>query len=293
MTSGLTVLDVAKTAADIEGLVAEVAAGKKWRPIMVLAIDGADVPTRPESAKGRRQGRRKTRAKRAHWQGEWREAKGFRFYLVDEERIVHVLSWHQVQTDDELAASLQQVKDANLIPEHQVRLCVIADEARWIWKHVAHLFPSAIEILDYFHCTEHLGKVAALQYADDPERQHEWLEATLARLFSDQAHGVIWGLQRMQSADAQTEQEIGKLVGYLQEHLERVRYQFFRKGGYPIGSGGIESANKFICHVRLKRSGAWWYVTNANQMLALRCAKYNGTLDRVFQRYQRLIQETP
>jgi hypothetical protein len=49
----------------------------------------------------------------------------------------------------------------------------------------------------------------------------------------------------------------------------------------------MESANKFICHVRLKRSGAWWYEDNSNQMLALRCAKYNGTFDRVFTRFQR------
>jgi hypothetical protein len=34
----------------------------------------------------------------------------------------------------------------------------------------------------------------------------------------------------------------------------------------------MESSNKFICHVRLKRSGAWWYEINSNQMLALRCA---------------------
>ena len=47
-----------------------------------------------------------------------------------------------------------------------------------------------------------------------------------------------------------------------------------------MGSGGIESANKFICHVRLKRSGAWWYERTSNQMLALRCAKYNGTFER-------------
>jgi hypothetical protein len=48
-------------------------------------------------------------------------------------------------------------------------------------------------------------------------------------------------------------------------------------------SGGIESANKFISRVRLKRSGAWWYVEQANMMLALRCAKYNGTFARVFE----------
>jgi hypothetical protein len=35
--------------------------------------------------------------------------------------------------------------------------------------------------------------------------------------------------------------------------------------------------------MRLKRSGAWWYVERANVMLALRCAKYSGTFERVFQ----------
>ena len=73
-----------------------------------------------------------------------------------------------------------------------------------------------------------------------------------------------------------------QLTRYVQRHQERQDYHFARKAGYPIGSDGIESANKFICYVRLKRSGAWWYVTNANQMLALRCAKYNGTFDLDF-----------
>ena len=59
-----------------------------------------------------------------------------------------------------------------------------------------------------------------------------------------------------------------------------------RRGGYPWGSGGMESANKCICHVRLKRSGAWWYEDRSNQMLALRWAKYNGTFAQVFTRYQ-------
>jgi hypothetical protein len=159
----MIVLDVSPTAAEIQRKVAQVAAGKGGRPILVLAIDGADVPTRPETAKGRRPGRRHQRATRARWTGEWRDAKGFRFYLVAGGRIVHVLSWHQVQTDDELAAALRQVKGAELIPEAQVRWCVIGDGAPGIWKQVHALFPSAIEILDDDHCCEHLHKVAALQ----------------------------------------------------------------------------------------------------------------------------------
>jgi hypothetical protein len=291
VAQGLTVLDVTPSWEEILAKITTVAAGQPWRPILVLAIDGADVPTRPETAKGRRSGRRKVRAKRVRWTGEWREAKGFRFYLLADDRIVHVLSWHQVQTDEEAAAALRQVKAAGLIPEAEVRLCVIADGARWIWKQAQALFPSAVEILDYYHCSERLHQVAALQYGADPERQREWCEAALARLFYGEVHGVIWGLQRMKPTDARAAEEIAKLIPYLQRHQERLDYRFARKGGYPMGSGGIESANKFICHVRLKRSGAWWYVTNANQMLALRCAKYNGTFDQVFARYRQRIQD--
>ena len=61
---------------------------------MVLAIDAADVSSRPETAKGLRPGRKKTRAHRKRWQGEYRETKGFRFYLVDDERIEQLISWH-------------------------------------------------------------------------------------------------------------------------------------------------------------------------------------------------------
>jgi hypothetical protein len=124
-----------------------------------------------------------------------------------------------------------------------------------------------------------------------PERQRAWCEAALARLCYGEVHGVIWGLQRRQPTDAQAAEEIRTLIAYLQRHQARVDYRFARKGGYPMGSGGIESANKFICHVRLKRSGAWWYVTKANQMLALRCATYHGTFDRVFQRYRQRLQD--
>jgi hypothetical protein len=132
--------------------------------------------------------------------------------------------------------------------------------------------------------------VAVLPYGAQPERQRERCEAARARLFDGEVPGVIWGLQRMKPIEAPTAEEIAKLIAYLQRHQERLDDRFARKGGYPMGSGGIESANTCICHVRLKRSGAWWYVTNANQMLALRCAKYNGTFDRVFARYRRRLQ---
>jgi hypothetical protein len=90
----MTGLDVAPPRPEIERRLAEVAAGRLRRPVMGLGIDGAYVPTRPDSARTPGKGHKGTRARRARWRGQWRDAKGFRFYLLDGERIVHVLSWH-------------------------------------------------------------------------------------------------------------------------------------------------------------------------------------------------------
>ena len=283
--AGLGVVEVAPSRAEIERRVAQVAAGRFRRPVLVLGIDGAFVPTRPESARGRRPGQARHRARRAQWRHEWREAKGFRFYLLDGERIVHVLSWHQVYNEQELGEALQQVKDAHLIPEETVRLCVIGDGAEWIWKHVQALFPQACQVLDYYHCAEYLHKVAKAQYAD-PLHAQEWTEATLTRLYLGKVGQVLGGLRRMQPTSDEALKAIDNCWVYLNDHRRRTHYRTFRRGGYPLGSGGMESANKFICHVRLKRSGAWWYEESSNQMLALRCAKYNGTFEQVCTRDQ-------
>src|SRR5712671_8149440 len=145
VAEGLTVLDVAPARDEIERRITEVAAGRFRRPVLVLGIDGASVPTRPESARGRRPGQGRHRAKRALWRGQWRDAKGFRFYLMDGDRIVHVLSWHQGQNEAQLGEALTQVKEAGLIPEEQVRLCVVCDGAEWIWKHVQALSQNMAE----------------------------------------------------------------------------------------------------------------------------------------------------
>jgi hypothetical protein len=288
---GLTVLDVAPSRDEIEQWVAALAAGRLRRPVLVLGIDGAYVPSRPDSARGRRPGQARQRARRARWQHEWRDAKGFRFYLLDGERIVHVLSWHQVQNEEQLGEALKQIKEAGVLPEEQVRLCVVCDGAEWIWKHVQTLFPQARQVLDYYHCAQYLHRVAKAHYGASVQAL-EWVEATMTRLYLGKVGLVLGGLQRMQAQSEEAAKAIANCWDYLNMHRGRTAYRTLRRGGYPLGSGGIEASNKFICHVRLKRSGAWWYAANSNHMLALRCAKYNGTLDQVFVRYQQQLRET-
>jgi hypothetical protein len=260
----------------IEKLIEENSPGGVWRPIVVVSADGAHMPTRPAS--GTRQGKRGS--------GEWREAKGFRFYMVGQERTIQLVSWHQIANEAEFGEALQFA--ATLIPQDKVRIALVADGAAWIWKHFQSAFPNGKEILDYYHCSEHVHALAAKQYHDDSDRQALWVESTMARLNDGDVESVIWGLQRMTPADATAQKEIENLITYLRNNAHRIDYKKFKRGQYPRGSGGIESANKFICHVRMKRSGAWWYVINGNDMLRLRCAIHNGTFDEVFRKYKAL-----
>ena len=241
-------------------------------PVLVVASDGAHAPTRP---KGGRSGRRGA--------GKWREAKGFRIYLLDgKERIVQIASWHQIQDAAQFTEDLMVV--AARIPQDRVRIALLGDGAEWLWNAMTTCFPEAREVLDYYHCAEHVHKVAKLQYGDGLAGQ-QWVEATITRLFMDQTGFTIGGLRRMQPSGAEAQKEIGKLINYLANHKHRLAYQECRDKGLPIGSGGIESANKHICHVRLKRSGAWWLEENGNTMLRLRCAIYNDTFDTVLNGY--------
>ena len=245
-----------------------------WRPVLVVASDGAHLPTRPKAGRSTARG-----------PGKYKEAKGFRIYLVGKERIEHIASWHQIQNEEQFGVDLATV--ARQIPQEQVRIALLGDGADWLWKHMTKCFPKGREVLDFYHCSEHVHEVAKAQYGEKSREALEWVEATLCRLFYGEVGHVIAGLQRMNPKTAQAGELIGKLIGYLRNHRHRIDYRTMRLGGYPIGSGGIESANKFICHTRMKRSGAWWVKATGNLMLAIRCAIYNGTYDHVFQRYKK------
>ena len=265
--------DVIPSKEEIDNRINQVKGQGKRRPILVVASDGASVKIRPPGKRNEKRG-----------PGEYREAKGFRLYLLNGDQILQVASWHQKVTAEELTRDLETV--ATRIPRDKVRVCLIGDGAHWLWDAMVKAFPGAREVLDYYHVKEYVHAVAEAYYGDDSNKALHWIESTMARLaFKGGVSHVIGGLKRMQPQDPDVKEQIDKTITYLSNNKKRMNYRGARVGGYPIGSGGIESANKFICHTRLKRSGAWWLVPNCNNMLKLRCSIVNGTFDDCFAKY--------
>ena len=265
--------EVIPSAQDIDRRIKEATSPEKRRPVLVVTTDGAHMPTRPAPGRDTKRG-----------PGEYKEAKGFRIYLNSKDRIIHLASWHQISNKDEITKALHIA--ASRIPVEKVRICLIGDGASWLWDAMTQAFPSGRQILDYYHVSEYMHKVAELQYPSDSTKALQWVESTMNRLcLKNGVKHVIAGLKRMKPASEEAKEQIRKTINYLEKNKQRIHYHGDRVGGYPIGSGGVESANKFICQSRLKKSGAWWLKTNGNKMLALRCALVNETFDEIFSKY--------
>ncbi|MBE7445126.1 MAG: hypothetical protein HS132_07710 [Planctomycetia bacterium] len=112
----------------------------------------------------------------------------------------------------------------------------------------------------------------------------------MTRIYYDCHEDVLDSLRRMKAQNQEVQDKIDTFYKYLSNHGKKMNYGS-AGGGDHIGSGAIESANKFISHTRLKRSGAWWYIKYANNMLKIRCAKYNGTYDKIVEKYKKEDQE--
>jgi hypothetical protein len=212
--------------------------------------------------------------------------RGVRLYLLDgEDEILPVASWHQIQTAQAFRADLGVI--AQRIPHDRVRICLVGDGADWVWTAMVECFPTGRQVLDFYHGLEHLHAAGRALYGEGSLEARQWAESTMVRLAEGAVDTVLEQLRRLRPRQGkEAAEELRKLIGYLEGQSHRLGYVDAIEGGYPIGSGAIESANKFVCHARMKRSGAWWVEESGNEMLRLRCAMYNGTYDRVFVHYE-------
>ena len=79
----------------------------------------------------------------------------------------------------------------------------------------------------------------------------------MTRLSLGKVRAVLGGLRRMPPTSDEAAHVLANGWEYRNVHRGQTHDRPLRRGGYPLGSGGIESSNKCMCPVRLKRSGAW------------------------------------
>jgi hypothetical protein len=159
---------------------------------------------------------------------------------------------------------------------HLRPVVVLGDGAHWIWDLAAeHFGGQRIELVDYWHVTEHVWTVARALFGEDPDAAGDWAEAWCVELLEHGPEPWLTALRSAEPPDAAAQEVLRVEQGYFTRNAARMDYPSFRAHGLPIGSGAVESAAKHVVQVRMKRSGMRWSDSGGRAMLAL-CAHLAG-----------------
>lgn len=147
-------------------------------------------------------------------------------------------------------------------------LVILGDGAKWIWSMADKLYPNAIQILDFFHVSEYVWKVAKEAFPDNQKLQKEWVDVQLELLKNSEFEKIE--LDKFNINTAELKKAVKDLKTYLKNNKNRIDYKTYLEKGLMIGSGVIESSNKKVVGQRLKQSGMFWSKMGANSIMTLR-----------------------
>ncbi len=149
------------------------------------------------------------------------------------------------------------------------QVTTVNDGAEWIWDLAGKYLPEErVEVLDWSHAIQNLGKAATAAFGEGTPEAQAWLAVRKAELWDGRVAAVGSALLRLPRRRGERGKVIRNVQEYVTPHASRMDYTRFRAEGRPIGSGTVESGAKNVVQWRMKRGGQSWSSIGALQMLA-------------------------
>jgi hypothetical protein len=159
------------------------------------------------------------------------------------------------------------------------QLAAIADEAKTRGLKVPVL-------VDYIHVSGYIGKAAAALHPGDPVAAGQWADGQMLRVLHGRARAVAATLASV-AAKARANPrkrhldltDLDRAVTYLTNNQQHMKYDGALGKGWPIATGMIEGACRFVIEDRFGITGARWSPDGAEVILKIRAVVVNGDLD--------------
>jgi len=169
--------------------------------------------------------------------------------------------------------------------QHAKQRAFIADGARWLWEVAALHFPDAVQILDWYHLSEHVHDAAALLFGQGSEDAKHFSQARLDELWEGRSADTLSELRslRKQIRASSKRETLRQLITYLENNRQRINYPKYRGLGLRVGSGQVEGTCKSLVGARCKQGGMRnWTHRGAEGVLRLRAALQTGRYERLW-----------
>ena len=148
-------------------------------------------------------------------------------------------------------------------------------------------------LIDYIHVSGYLGKAAAALHPGNPAAAGQWADGQLLRVLHGRAKAVAATLTSVAvktRADPRTRHldltDMDKAITYLTNNHKHMKYDKALANGWPIATGMIEGACRFVIEDRFGITGARWSPDGAEIILKLRAVVVNGDLDDYMRYYK-------
>ena len=156
----------------------------------------------------------------------------------------------------------------------------IADGAKGNWEFLER--HTEVQVVDFWHAAEYLGKAAAVLYRGHPATRRSWVE-TSCHTLKHEPGGAAATLKQLKSLAkarpwAKDHEDVQRAITYFENQSKagRMDYPARMARKEPIGSGITEAACKVIVKQRLCGSGMKWKESGAAAVLSLRCLSYTA-----------------
>lgn len=197
--------------------------------------------------------------------------------------------WASLEEPPEVVIERLFQEAARRDPERRRRWLVLVDghekQLGIVNACIARYGGDVVVIQDFIHVLEYLWKAAYCFHPEGSQAAERWVMERALRVLHSEASGVAAGMRRSatrQGLESAQRKAVDTCARYLLKNKARLDYARALAEGWPIATGVIEGACRYLVKDRLEITGARWSLEGAEAILKLRALHASGDLQDYF-----------
>lgn len=141
-------------------------------------------------------------------------------------------------------------------------------------------------VMDFVHVLEYLWKAAYALFGEDSVDVEQWVKKVATKLLESKTSRVAADMRSRATKQKLSEEQrkpIDRCANYLLNNKQRLDYKAALEKGFPIATGVIEGACRYLIKDRMDITGARWSLAGAESVLKLRALRCSNDLDDYMQ----------
>jgi hypothetical protein len=144
-------------------------------------------------------------------------------------------------------------------------------------------------ILDLLHVASYVWKAGHALHGRGTRKAETWVRERILEILRGHSSQVAAGMRRsatMRSMTRKARQPVDTCADYLLKYRDFLHYDEYLSAGYPIATGVIEGACRYLVKDRMEITGAIWRLDSAEAVLQLRALRASGDFGEYWQYHE-------